>query len=102
MPSETIAEERGMAQHIRDNRDQIRLDAAREVAEKIQGVLYSHGLGNFKYEPTDMEILVRHIVAASEEWRASRWWNEPEEGGAPMDTRPPRARVTPHQHTERT
>ena len=75
MGSKLTTVERNMAKHIRENREQIRMDAAREVAAKIENILYSHGLGNFKQQDGDMELLARHIAAASEEWTHTRWRN---------------------------
>ena len=76
MGSKLTTVERNMAQHIKANREQITMDAARQVAEKIENVLYSHGLGNFKYQDGDLEMLARHIAAASSEWRETRPWSK--------------------------
>lgn len=73
--SETIAEEQGMAQYIRENRERLRMEAALKVAEIIRVEVMGHGLGNFKQQEGDLEILARHLAAAAQEWSETRWWN---------------------------
>jgi hypothetical protein len=73
--SETRAEEAGMAQYITDNKDRLRSEAAMNVAQKVKDVMYSHGLGNMN-QPDELEILARHLAAASVEVMANKHWNK--------------------------
>jgi hypothetical protein len=72
------AEEAGMAQHLADNKVQLKLKAAMDVLGSsfpILDALYRHGLGNMK-EPEEQAILARHLAAASDEVMANKHWNK--------------------------
>ena len=76
--SETAAEEAGMAKHLADNDEQIKLKAAMDILGSslpILDALYRHGLGNMT-QPEEQAILARHLVAASVEVMASKPWNK--------------------------
>lgn len=73
------AEEAGMAQHLADNKVQLKLKAAMDVLGSsfpILDALYRHGLGNMN-EPEEQAILARHLAAASDEVMANKHWNKP-------------------------
>ena len=71
--------EANMAQHLADNKVQLKLKAAMDVLGSsfpILDALYRHGLGNMN-EPEEQAILARHLAAASDEVMANKHWNKP-------------------------